>query len=181
MRVSSGMPSVEQIKAEVLREFRQDSRLRWADIGVEVRDCTVTLTGTVASTSEVLAALEAANRADSLFYVVNQLHVNADGRPTDQEIMGAVQGALKRDEMIPERSIRVAVSNGWVALSGLVERPREREEAERIARRTTGVRGVYNLIEVSPPAIVIEQTRDAAAVAVQPLAVNLLFTPPLVA
>ena len=166
MRVGSGMPSVEQIKAEVLREFRQDSRLRWADIGVEVRDCTVTITGPVASTSEVLAALEAANRADSLFYVVNQLHVNADGRPTDQEIAGAVRGALERDEMIPERSIRVAVSNGWVALSGLVERPRERAEAERIARRTAGVRGVYNLIEVSLSAVRVGHTRDAAVVSI---------------
>jgi osmotically-inducible protein OsmY len=181
MRVSSGMPSVEQIKAEVLREFRQDSRLRWADIGVEVRDCTVTLTGTVASTSEVLAALEAANRADSLFYVDNQLRVNAGGRPTDQEITGAVQGALERDEMIPEHAVQVAVSNGWVALNGHVERTREREEAERIARRTAGVRGVYNLIEVSPPAVRVERTLDAAAVTVRPLAANLQFAPPRVA
>lgn len=181
MRFDGGMPSVEQIKAEVLREFRQDSRIRWADIGVEVRDCTVTLTGTVASTSEVLAALEAANRADCFIYIVNQLSVNADGRPTEQEIAGAVRGALELDEMIPERSIRVAVSNGWVALNGLVERPRERVEAERIARRTAGVRGVYNLIEVSPPAVRVGHNRDAAAVNVQPLAVNLLSTPPPVA
>lgn len=166
MRFDGGMPSVEQIKAEVLREFRQDSRLRWADIGVEVRDCAVTLTGTVASTSEVLAALEAANRADSLFYVDNQLRVNAGGRPTDQEITGAVQGALERDEMIPEHSIRVAVSNGWVALDGRVEHPRERAEAERIASRTAGVRGVYNLIEVSPPAVRVGRTRGAATLGV---------------
>ncbi|HEX8293899.1 MAG TPA: BON domain-containing protein [Pyrinomonadaceae bacterium] len=177
MRFDGGMPSVEQIKAEVLREFRQDSRIRWADIGVEVRDCTVTLTGTVASTSEVLAALEAANRADGLFYVDNQLRVKADGRPTDQEITGAVRGALERDEMIPERAIQVAVSNGWVALNGRVERTREREEAERIARRAAGVRGVYNLIEVSPPATRVERTLDAAAVTVQPLAAGLQSAP----
>jgi len=95
--------------------------------------------------------------------------------------VSTVQGALERDEMIPEHSIQVAVSNGWVALNGRVERPREREEAERIARRTAGVRGVYNLIEVSPPAIRVERTLDAAAVTVQPLAANLQSAPPRVA
>ena len=148
----SAMPNVEQTKADILREFRQDSLLRWADIGVEVRDATVTLTGTVASTSQVLAALEAVHRAECLVYVVNQLSVGADGRRTDQEIAGDVRGALERDGIIPARSIQVAVSNGWVALHGRVERPREREQAERIARRTKGVRGVYNFIEASTPA-----------------------------
>ena len=141
------MPNVEQTKAEILREFRQDSRLRWADIGVEVKDATVTLTGTVASTSYVLAALEAVHRAESLVYIVNLLSVGADGRRTDQEIASAVRGALERDEVIPARSIQVAVSNGWVALHGRVERPQEREQAELITRRTKGVRGVYNFIE----------------------------------
>jgi osmotically-inducible protein OsmY len=141
------MPNVEQTKADILREFRQDSRLRWADIGVEVRDATVTLTGTAASTSQVLAALEAVRRAESLVYIVNLLSVGADGRRTDQEIAGDVRGALELDGVIPARSIQVAVSNGWVALHGRVERPQEREQAERITRRTKGVRGVYNFIE----------------------------------
>src|SRR5919202_1016779 len=94
------MPNVEQIKADILREFRQDSSLRWADIGVEVRGHTVTLTGTAADTSQVLAALEAVRRAESLVYVVNLISVGADGRRTDQEIAGDVRGALERDEII---------------------------------------------------------------------------------
>ena len=94
MRVGSGMPSVEQIKAEVLREFRQDSRIRWADISVEVMDATVTLTGTVASTSHVLAALEAVRRAESLVYIVNQLNVSADASPNDEEIARAARATL---------------------------------------------------------------------------------------
>ena len=88
------MHNVEQTKAEILREFRQDSRIRWADISVEVMDATVTLTGTVASTSHVLAALEAVRRAESLVYIVNQLSVSADARPNDQETARVVRGAL---------------------------------------------------------------------------------------
>lgn len=105
MRFDGGMPSVGEIKAEVLRELRQEPRLKGVRIGVEVCDATVTLTGTVASTSEVLAALEAANRADSLFCVVNRLEVVAGEKVTDQEIAGSVRGALERDALIGEHSI----------------------------------------------------------------------------
>ena len=155
------MHNVEQTKAEILREFRQDSRIRWADIGVDVKDATVTLTGTVASTSQVLAALEAVRRAESLVYIVNQLSVSPDARPNDKEIAGAVRSALERDEAVPARSIQVAVSNGWVALCGRVDRQPEREQAERIARRAGGVRGVYNNIAVSPLEVGVENIHDA--------------------
>ena len=155
------MHNVEQTKAQILREFRQDSSLRWADIGVEVKDATVTLTGTVASTSHVLAALEAVHRAESLVFIVNQLSVSADARPNDPEIARAVRGALERGEVIPARPIQVAVSNGWVALYGRVGRQSEREQAERIARRASGVRGVYNNIEVSPPEVGVKNILDA--------------------
>ncbi|HEX7176352.1 MAG TPA: BON domain-containing protein [Pyrinomonadaceae bacterium] len=167
MGFCNGMPSEEQIKADVLRELRQESRLKGTAIGVEVRDGTVTLTGTVSSTSEILAALEAANRADTYFYLVNQIDLDAGVRPTDQEIAKSVMGALERDAVINEHSLQVAISNGWVALSGKVERLREREEAERIARRTAGVRGVYNLIEVSPHTPSIENARDAIVAALR--------------
>jgi osmotically-inducible protein OsmY len=155
------MPSVEQTKAEILREFRQDSRLRWADIIVEVEDATVTLTGTVASSSHVLAALEAVRRIESPVYVVNQLSVSTDARPSDEEIARAVRGALERDEVVPTRSIQVAVSNGCVALYGRAGRRPEREQAGRIARRTKGVRGVYNNIAVSPLEVGVNNILDA--------------------
>jgi hypothetical protein len=74
-----------------------------------------------------------------------------------------VRGSLEQAASVPERSVQVAVSNGWVALDGRVECLREREEAERIARRTAGVRGVYNLIDLSPPAHKFDNARDAVA------------------
>jgi osmotically-inducible protein OsmY len=154
------IPSEEQIRLGVLREFQSESRLKTANIGASVMDGTVTLTGTVAGQAELLAALEAAQRADGVFDVVNQLCVNAVGaRPTDHEIAGKVRGALESGASAAERSIQVAVSNGWVALHGKVARPRQIEEAERIARGTDGVRGVYNLIEISQRAAAGTQTQ----------------------
>jgi osmotically-inducible protein OsmY len=44
----------------------------------------------------------------------------------------------------------VTVSKGWVTLKGEVEWGFQRSDAERVARRITGVRGVSNLISVKP-------------------------------
>ena len=141
--------STEQIRMGVLREFGHDLRLKGAEIGVTVRDGTVTLTGRVEGGGEHLAAIEAARRTEGVFDVID--HLTEEGnRPTDEDIAEAVRSAFKWDTGIPEHSIRVAVSNGWVGLSGTVERLRELEEAEHVASRLRGVRGVYNLLEVSP-------------------------------
>ena len=83
----------------------------------------------------------------------------------DTNIAKAVRDALERDALLPDRRIQVAVSNGWVALKGGVDLPREREDAERIVRRLAGVRGVYNLIEVKPPEARTENVRDAIGAA----------------
>jgi osmotically-inducible protein OsmY len=157
MWCSEMIPSEEQIRLGVLRELQSESRLKGVTIGASVMDGTVTLTGMVAGQSELLAALEAARRADGVFDVVSLLRVNAGGvRPTDRDIAGKVMGAFESGALAAERSIQVAVSNGWVALYGKVELPREIVEAERIARGTDGVRGVYNLVEVSPRAAVTQ-------------------------
>ena len=54
------------------------------------------------------------------------------------------------DAGVPSDRIEVTVSKGWVTLKGEVEWGFQREDAERAARRVTGVRGVSNLIVVKP-------------------------------
>ena len=44
--------------------------------------------------------------------------------------------------------VKVSVSKGWVTLEGEVDWQFERDDAERVVRRLTGVRGVTNLIKV---------------------------------
>lgn len=50
----------------------------------------------------------------------------------------------------PERKINVDVVNNVVTLRGAVEEPKEKAEAERIAKETDGVKQVKNLIKVAP-------------------------------
>lgn len=147
----NGRPSNIQLREDVLRELRHEPRTKARDIRVEASEGKIKLTGTVHSQSEVLAALEATRRVEGIFEVVNELKIlpPAERPRTDQEIAKAVRHALEWDAMIPDRRVQSAVSNGWVALHGTVELLREREDAERLVRRLEGVRGVYNLIEVS--------------------------------
>ena len=69
---------------------------------------------------------------------------------TDEDIAAAVIRALEWDAGVPSDRIEVTVSKGWVTLKGEVEWGFQREDAERAARRVTGVRGVSNLIVVKP-------------------------------
>lgn len=162
MRTSEIYMTDGEVRQEVLREMRWDSRLKGATVGVEVREGEVTLRGTVTDASEMLAAVEAARRAEGAFEVKSELRVAPYGRRprTDANIAEAVRGALEWDAQIPHEQIQVAVSNGWVALHGTVSRQRDRENVERLARRLEGVRGVYNLIAVEPSAELADDVRD---------------------
>ena len=58
--------------------------------------------------------------------------------------------ALEWDSLVPVDKVKVTVSKGWVTLEGEVPWSYQRSDAERIARRITGVRGVTNQIVVRP-------------------------------
>lgn len=170
MTLNSAMNDT-QIRQEVFRELRLDSRLKRSEIGVSVHEGAVTLSGEVAGSNELLAAVEGARRADGVFEVVNEIKVSPVNRPrTDTDIAEAVWHALEWDALIPDSRLEVTVSNGWVALQGRVDLLRERGDAERLVRRLEGVRGVYNLIEVRPPEERTENVRDAIGEALRRLA-----------
>lgn len=162
MRTSEIHMTDGEVRQEVLREMRWDSRLRGAAFEVEVREGEVTLRGTVTDATEMLAAIEAARRAEGAFQVSSELRVDPyNGRPrTDANIGEAVRRTLEWDAQLPHERIQVAVSNGWVALHGTVGRQRDRENVERLARRLEGVRGVYNLVVVEPSAQLADDMRD---------------------
>ncbi|MGE5482613.1 MAG: BON domain-containing protein [Bacteroidota bacterium] len=66
------------------------------------------------------------------------------------DIAAAATRALEWDALVPIEKVDVTVSKGWVTLRGEVERHYQREDAERVVRRLSGVRGVTNLITVTP-------------------------------
>lgn len=141
-----------EIQREVLSELAWDARLQPNEIGVAVKDSVVTLTGWVDSLLKKWAAEEAALRVRGVKGVANEIEVRLpiDAERTDADIAAVALHALKWDAALPEDSVRVSVSRGWVTLEGEVPFNFQRSDAEWAVRRLTGVRGVTNLITVKP-------------------------------
>jgi osmotically-inducible protein OsmY len=144
----------QDIQRDVLNELKWDARLQPNEIGVAVKDGIVTLTGWVDSLVKKWAAEDAALRVRGVKAVANDIEVRlpASAERTDADIAAAALHALKWDAFVPDDSVKVKVSNGWVTLEGEVEWQYQRDDAEWAVRRLTGVRGVSNLIKVKPQA-----------------------------
>jgi osmotically-inducible protein OsmY len=150
-----------QIHHEVLEELKWDPRVDETEVGVEVDDGVVTLTGTAASWAKRIAAEEAVRRVAGVLDVANNVAIKPTGGSTrsDTDIARAVRHALEWDVFVPDERITSSVSDGWVKLEGVVERWSEREDAERAIRNLAGVKSVLNNILVEPPATVASDVR----------------------
>jgi osmotically-inducible protein OsmY len=152
-----------QIHHDVLEELKWDSRIDETEVGVEVDNGVVTLTGTVTSWAKRLAAQEAAQRVIGVLDVANDIKVKVPGGlvRTDTEIAQAVRRALEWDVFVPEEKITSTVSDGWVTLEGTVELWSQRADAERAVRNLMAVRGVVNKIAVASAKPVTADVRRA--------------------
>ena len=154
--------SDRDLEKRILRELRWDSRVSWASISVEVNNAVATLTGSVLSYAQKVAAQEAAHRVAGVLDVANDIQVNPLDNfvRSDTEIARTVRSALEWDALVPNELIQSTVSDGWVTLEGEVDYGRERTDAERAIRRLTGVVGVINKITVRKQVVNEEQLRE---------------------
>jgi osmotically-inducible protein OsmY len=145
-------PSDEQIQRDVLAELKFEPRVAPNEIGVAVKDGVVNLMGWVDSYTKRWAAEEAAHRVRGVKAVANDIEVRLplSAERTDVDIAAAAVRALEWDAMVPIDKLDVTVSKGWVTLKGEVEWQYQKQDAERVVRRLSGVRGVTNLILVKP-------------------------------
>lgn len=144
-----------QIKTDVLNELRWEPDVDETEVGVQVRNGIVTLTGAIGAFAKKLAAIDAAHRVHGVLDVVDDLKVKIPTawERTDQDIASAVRSALKWDVLVPDERITSTVANGIVTLQGAVENWMQRFNAERCVQRLTGVRSVINHIGVTAPSI----------------------------
>jgi osmotically-inducible protein OsmY len=142
----------EQLQKDVLAELKFEPRVQPNEIGVAVKDGVVTLTGYVDSYIKRWAAEDAAHRVRGVKAVANDIEVKLpmSSERTDADIAAAAVRALEWDAVVPIDKLDVTVSKGWVTLKGEVEWQYQREDAERVVRRLSGIRGVSNLITVKP-------------------------------
>ena len=150
------------LKQRILNELKWDSRVKWASINVQVLDGVVTLTGSVSSYAQKIAAQDAAHRVAGVLDVANDIEVKPVDHflRSDTEIALAVRNTLEWDALVPNELIRSSVSDGFVTLEGEVDYRRERTDAENAIRRLAGVVGVINKITIRKQRINENQLRE---------------------
>lgn len=166
--------SDSDLKRRILNELKWDSRVSWASINVQVNEAVATLTGSVMSYAQKLAAQEAAHRVAGILDVANDIQVSpteAHARD-DTTIAQAVRNALEWDALVPDERIHSTVSAGWITLEGEVDVWRERTDAERVVRHLNGVVGIINKISIRKQKVNAEQLREEVEYALETRAVR---------
>ncbi len=139
-----------EIQQDVLAELGRDWRFKPAEIGVEVDDAVVTLTGTVSSYKKITDAAEVATRVAGVKDIANELRVEGGSQGEDTKIAQAVRNALLWDVDVPEERIDSVVRDGVVTLTGTVEHWSQRKAAYDTVARLSGVKSVRNDLNIAP-------------------------------
>jgi osmotically-inducible protein OsmY len=146
------MISDSVLQRDVLDELKDEPSIDASQIGVAASDGVVSLTGTVLTYLEKLAAEEAAKRVYGVHGVADDIVVRlADGsRRTDADIAKAALEALKWNSFVPDDAITVTVDKGRLTLEGTVDWQYQKDAAAAAVRPLTGVVSVGNRITVRP-------------------------------
>jgi osmotically-inducible protein OsmY len=146
------MKSNAQIQQDVITELKWEPSVNATNIGVEVHDGIVTLSGQVPSYAEKLAAERAAQRVSGVKVMTVDIEVTLFGwgSRTDIDIARSAESALQWVTYLPKDSIKVLVEKGWITLSGQVEWDYQRQVAIGAVRHLTGVKGVSDNTTIKP-------------------------------
>jgi len=144
------MKSDTELQRDVSEELKWDPRVVDDEIGISVRSGVVTLTGSVPSFAQKLAAVEAVERVAGVRAVAQELSIKAADafQQSDTELAHQILNTLAWDIEVPHQNIKARVENGWVTLEGEVDWQFQRTAAERVVRYLIGVKGVSNLLTI---------------------------------
>jgi Predicted periplasmic or secreted lipoprotein len=143
------MKSDIELQRDVSEELKWDPRIIDDEIGISVRSGVVTLTGSVPSFAQKLAAVEAVERVVGVRAVAQELSIKADSSAqSDTELAHQILNTLAWDIEVPHQNIKARVENGWVTLEGEVDWQFQRNAAERVVRYLIGIKGVSNLLTI---------------------------------
>jgi osmotically-inducible protein OsmY len=141
-----------EIKTDVLSELRYDPSLKVTDIGVLVKDGTVTLNGYTTSFDKKLAAVHAVKRVAGVVAIADDIELKIPdiNHRTDGEIAAAAAHKIAWSTTIPKGTVEITVRNGWVILEGEVEWWFQKNAAETVVRSILGINGVSSSISIKP-------------------------------
>jgi len=146
------MKSDIQLQKDVAAELSWTPSVDSTQIGVEVKDGIVTLTGHVGTYAEKWEAEHAAQRVAGLLALTVEIEVRLPGpsKRTDVDIARSVENVMQWATDLPSDHVKVMVENSWITLTGEVDWDYQRQAAANAVRHLMGVRGVSCNIAIKP-------------------------------
>ena len=143
---SSAKKDDNDIATEILNAFKTNWQVPKDTIKVKVENGWVTLEGEVLWNYQSDVAKSAVKNLLGVTGVSNNIHVKTPIENAIEKIK--IESALRRNWSINDKSIHVAVSGHKVTLTGTVNSTYQKDEANRIAWKDSGVWNVQNDIQV---------------------------------
>ena len=146
------MKTDSQLQQDVMAELKWEPAVHAEQIGVEVKNGVVTLSGEVSSYTEKWNAERAAQRVNGVKALAVELTVKLAefSKRTDADIAESAKNILSWTSSLPADAVKVMVEGGWLTLSGDVEWQYQRQDAAHGVRFLAGVTGVSNQIAIKP-------------------------------
>jgi osmotically-inducible protein OsmY len=144
--------SDSSIRQDIIDELEFEPSIDAANIGVAVHAGIVTLTGNVQTYIERITAEGAARRVKGVKGIALEIEVMPTGshKVTDEDIVQRCLNVLKWNTTIPEGTVQVRVSKGYVTLEGSAAWQYQKDAAESAIRHLAGVVGLTNWIAINP-------------------------------
>jgi osmotically-inducible protein OsmY len=149
------MISGEEVKQALKDAFAYDPRISRFDLGIEVDNGVVTLTGKVDNLKARRVAEQDARNTRGVWLINNRIKVRPGIGPhrspmpdVDAEIARRVRVALLRNPHLYQHEISVSVRNRVARLSGIVYSAFEKSLADDVVSRVKGVTMVMNNLKV---------------------------------
>ena len=145
------MISDHKLRQDVIDELDFEPSLDASHIAVGVHDGVVTLTGSVTSYADKLAAERAARGVFGVRAIAQEIEIRlpSDKKTGDDEIAKRAADILRWRVGVPADRITIKVERGVVTLAGEVDWQFQRKQAENAVHNLTGVIGINNLLSVT--------------------------------
>ena len=144
------MKTDTQLQSDVMAELKWDPSFNAAEIGVQVKNGVVTLSGHVDKYAEKWAAEKAAQKVTGVKALAVELNVTLPGSSnrSDADIARTAENVLEWTTNWPKDHIKVLVEKGWVTITGMVDYEYQRQLASSAVRHLMGVTGVSNQVTI---------------------------------
>jgi osmotically-inducible protein OsmY len=150
-RDSALVVSDRAVEGALRESLELDPRVRPAALDVSAVGGLVTLTGEVSTWLARRSAARVAENTPGVWKVVNQLRVTPALGISDEALRRRVSERLATHPDLDPESVEVQVREGVVVLTGKVDEPRQREQAQGVAEAVPGTVRIDNQLEVRAP------------------------------